>query len=90
MKRCNTTHTNQTAPATPRDPVTDLRVIDVGGARATYKIQNKGSVLSAYRKSITHNQTPEAHQQEQNRCRKTLAKAPHPNTSKGQLLDPRI
>lgn len=31
---------------------TDLSVKDVGGARATYKIQNKGSVLSAYRKKI--------------------------------------
>lgn len=30
-----------------RDPVTDLRVIDVGGARATNKIQNKGSILLA-------------------------------------------
>lgn len=50
----------------PGDLVTDLRVIDVGGARATYKIQNKGSVLSAYRKNITQDQTPKAQQQEQN------------------------
>ncbi len=70
----------------PRDLFTDLRVIDVGGARATYKIQNKGSVLSAYRKNITQDQTPKAQQQEQNRGmeknvdgrRETRAKAPTP------------
>lgn len=49
----------------PQDLVTDLRVIDVGGAGATYKIQNKGSILSAYRKNIHQNQTPKAQQQEQ-------------------------
>lgn len=49
----------------PRDLITDLRVIDVGGAWATNKIQNKGSVLSAYMKNITQDQTPKAQQQEQ-------------------------
>lgn len=45
-------------------PVTNLSVRDVGGTRATYKIQNKGSVLSAYRKNISQDQTPKTQQQE--------------------------
>lgn len=49
----------------PRDLVTDLRVIDVGRARATNKIQNKGSLLSAYRKNITQNETPKAYTRNQ-------------------------
>lgn len=55
----------------PQNLVTDLRVIDVGGAGATNKIQNKGSILSAYRKNITHDQTPKAQQQEhhEEKCR---------------------
>lgn len=44
------------ASAMPRDLITDLRVIDVGGTGATYKIQNKGSVLSAHRKNIIQDQ----------------------------------
>lgn len=35
-----------TASETLRELVTNLTVIDVGGARATNKIQNKGSILS--------------------------------------------
>lgn len=54
-----------TTSAMPWSLVTDLRVIDVGGAGATNKIQNKGSILSAYRKNIAHDQTPKAQQQEQ-------------------------
>ena len=65
--RHTSTHNKNTASVMPMDLVTDLRVIDVGGTRATYKIQNKGSVLSAYRRNITQNQTPKAQQQEQNR-----------------------
>ncbi len=85
------THTpKHTASVMLRDLITDLRVIDVGGARATYKIQNKGSVLSAYRKNITQDQTPKAQQQKQNRGmeknedgkHETRAKAPHQSTSK--------
>ncbi len=86
------------ASAMPRDLFTDLRVIDVGGARATYKIQNKGSVLSAYRKNITQDQTPKAQQQEQNRGmeknvdgrRETRAKAPTPKHQQGEPFYPSI
>lgn len=92
------THTlEHKASAMPRDTFTDLRVIDVGGARATNKIQNKGSVLSAYIKNITQDQTPKAQQQEQNRRmgkwrwrRETRAKATHQSTSKEELSDPSI
>lgn len=98
---CTHTHTDtpkHAASAMARDLVTDLRVIDVGGARATYKIQNKGSVLSAYRKNITQDQTPKAQQQEQNRGmeknvdgrRETRAKAPHQSTSKEEPFYPSI
>lgn len=73
----------------PQNLVTDLRVIDVGGARATYKIQNKGSVLSAYRENITQDQTPKAqhgteqrHGENADGRRETRAQAPHQSTSK--------
>lgn len=63
-KTCTNT-SKHTALAMSWDLITDLRVIDVGGTGATYKIQNKGSILSAYRKNITQDQTLKAQQQEQ-------------------------
>lgn len=37
---------------TPVLDVTDLRVIGVGGTRATNKFQKEATILPAYRKSI--------------------------------------